>query len=232
MEMKNLCITLRLQTALIPGKYPLNLDGLLYWAAYEGSHDDEVKALEIVNKALASKDGVFCSSDMIYLQTLQGAITQGEAVFSTNFNWEEYKHPLNRKSIMELGGPYRSRLTTYKSINVEAVRFYAVGNPDLIRFLIESAGFIGRGNNQGHGEITEITFEEIEQDMSWYAINKDGSVQLNRCLPAALCQNIAKLNEALDPSDQTILRTAPPYISSPEVLGYSTYFKREVVTSL
>lgn len=232
MEMKNLCITLHLQTALIPGKYPLNLDGLLYWAAYEGSHDDEQKALEIVSKALASKDGVFCSSDMIYLQTLQGGITQGEAVFSTNFKWSEHKYPLNRKSIMELGGPYRSRLTTYNSINVEAVRFYAVGNPDLIRFLIESAGFIGRGNNQGHGEIKEITFDELDQDLSWYVINEDGSVQLNRCLPASLCDNIPELNEAMDKADQTLLRTAPPYITSPEVLGYSTNFRREVVTSL
>lgn len=230
--MKNLCITLHIKTPIIPGKYPLNLDGLLYWAAFEGCDEDKQKAFDIVDRALDANLGVYKSSDMIYLHTPQHALTQGEAVFSTNFDWREYQHPTKRKSVMELGGPYRSRLTTYASINCQAVRFYAVGDPDVIRFLIDSAGFIGRGNNQGHGEISEIVIEEIDKDLSWYKTEDDNSVSLQRSLPVKVAETLSSLKGFLSPDDQTLIRTKPPYTTSKEDLGYSTSFKREVLISL
>lgn len=231
--MKNLCITLHIKTPIIPGKYPLNLDGLLYWAAFEGCGEDEQKALEIVDRALESDLGVYKSSDMIYLHTPQQGLTQGEAVFSTNFDWREYQHPTKRKSVMELGGPYRARLTTYASISCQAVRFYAVGDADLIRFLIDSAGFIGRGNNQGHGEISEILIDEIGDDWSWHKSEDNSTVvMLQRSLPVNVSEGIDALKGVLNPADQTLIRTKPPYTTSKEELGYSTSFKREVLVSL
>lgn len=230
--MKNLCITLYISTPIIPGKYPLNLDGLLYWAAFEGHGEDEEKAMSVVHSALDSEQGIFKSSDMIYLHTPQEGITQNEAVFSTNFNWREYPYPSKKKSIVELGGPYRSRLTTYSSIGCQAVRFYAVGEPKLIEFLIDSAAFVGRGNNQGHGEITEIVIEEINEDLSWYRADDEGALTLQRCLPVDVAETIAELEDFLDVDDQLVIRTKPPYTTSPEQLGYSTSFSREILTSI
>lgn len=230
--MKNLCITLHIKTPIIPGKYPLNLDGLLYWSAYEGSNEDSQRAIDILNLALASDQGVYKSSDMSYVHTPQHGLTQQEAAFSTNFNWREHKHPIGKTSIMEGGGPYRARLTKYISIGTQAVRFYAVGDEDLIRFLIDSAGFVGRGNNQGHGEISEIVIEEIEQDYSWFRVTEDKSVVLERCLPANVADNIDDLKPYLKNQNLLLVRTAPPYTSSKEHEGYSTSFKREVVVSL
>lgn len=230
--MKNLCITLHIKTPIITGKYPLNLDGLLYWSAYEGSAENEVKALEIVNRALASDQGVFKSSDMIFIQTPQHSITQQEAAFSTNFNWREHRFPTKKKSILELGGPYRARLTTYDAIGCCAVRFYAVGDADIIRFLIESAGFIGRGNNQGWGEIGEIVIEEIAQDNSWYQVSNDNKPQLQRCLPVAVAESIDVLETVFTRDDQTLIKSKPPYTKTKETLGYSTSFNREFLTSL
>ena len=228
--MKNLCITLHLNTPLIPGKYPLNLDGLLYWSAYEGHKEDDAAAQLVLLKALDSKDGIFKSSDMIYLQTPEAVITQSQAVFSTTMNWREFKYPMNKMSVMELGGPYRSRLTTYSSVSVQAVRFYAVGDAKLIRFLIESAGFIGRGNNQGHGEITEIAIEEIDQDLSWYAVDANGDTVLNRCLPAHVIAQNEHLNEQFSSVPTSVVRVSPPYPTSADQVGYTTTAKREVLS--
>lgn len=228
--MKNLCITLHLKVPLIPGKYPLNLDGLLYWAAYEGSNEDDDAAQAILLKALAQEQGVFKASDMIYLQTPEVAITQKEAVFSTSMNWKEFKYPTNRTAIMELGGPYRARLTTYASIDVVAVRFYAKGDAELIGYLIETAGFIGRGNNQGHGEISEIVIEEVDSDLSWYRINGSNTVELHRCLPATVVDSINEIKEDFELLALSSIRVKPPYTTSPNVLGYSTAFRREVLT--
>lgn len=228
--MKNLSITLHLQSPLIPGKYPLNLDGLLYWAAYEGHKESDTAAQEVLLKALDSEGGVFKSSDMIYLQTPQGAINQTEAVFPTTMKWREFKYPLGKKSIMELGGPYRSRLTSYTAIEVEAVRFYAVGDANLIHYLLDSAGFIGRGNNQGHGEIVEIVIEEVDHDMSWYVLDDNDGAVLQRCLPTSVTQDIDVLASTLAKLPISTIRTKPPYTTSADCLGYSTTFKREVLT--
>lgn len=230
--MKNLCITLHIKTPIIPGKYPLNLDGLLYWSAFEGNGEDQEKALNILNRALASEHGVYKSSDMSYVHTPQNGLSQQEVSFSTNFNWREYQHSLNKKSIMEGGGPYRARLTKYTAISSQAVRFYAVGDKDLIHFLIDSAGFIGRGNNQGHGEISEIVIEETDKDYSWFREADDNLVILERCLPANVADNIDDLKPYLKNQNLLLVRTAPPYTSSKEHEGYSTSFKREVVVSL
>lgn len=228
--MKNLCITLHLNTPLIPGKYPLNLDGLLYWSAYEGHKEDNDAAQLVLLKALGSKDGIFKSSDMIYLQTPEAVITQSQAVFSTTMRWREFKYPLNKTAVMELGGPYRSRLTTYDSVSVQAVRFYAVGNAKLIRFLIESAGFIGRGNNQGHGEISEIAIEEIDQDMSWYGVDAHANTVLNRCLPAHIITQDEVLNEVFSSVPKSVIRVSPPYPTSVDQVGYTTTPKREILS--
>lgn len=230
--MKNLCITVHVVTPIITGKYPLNLDGLLYWAAYEGSNEDEARALEIVERALDSKQGVFASSDMIFIQTPSNGITQKEATFTTNFKWREYPYESKKKSIMESGGPYRARLTTYNAVGCSAVRFYARGNADLIRFLVESAGFIGRGNNQGHGEISEIVIDEIEQDLSWFRTSSDGKPLLQRCLPVEIAEGIDELARSLGNHDQTLIKCRPPYTKTQEKIGYSTDFLRETLSTL
>lgn len=231
--MKNLCITLHLKTPLIPGKYPLNLDGLLYWAAYEGHKESDDAALEVLAKALDSENGVFKSSDLIYLQTPEGSIHQTTAVFPTTMQWREYKHPMAKRSIMELGGPYRSRLTSYSAISAQAVRFYAVGDADLIYYLLDSVLCIGRGNNQGHGEISEIVIEEIKQDLSWYRLDKrSGEVELQRCLPVVIAEKVDALASTIADLPVTTIRSKPPYTSGPDHIGYSTTFKREVLRFL
>lgn len=231
--MKNLCITLHLKTPLIPGKYPLNLDGLLYWAAYEGHKESEDAALEVLEKSLDSEGGVFKSSDLIYLQTPEGSIYKTTAWFSTSMQWREYKHPMAKRSVMELGGPYRSRLTSYSAISAKAVRFYAVGDADLIYYLLDSVLCIGRGNNQGHGEIGEIVVEEIEQDLSWCRFDKkSGEVELQRCLPAVIAESVEALASTIASLPVTTIRSKPPYTNSPDHIGYSTTFKREVLRFL
>lgn len=227
--MQNLCITLHIDTPIIMGKYPLNLDGLLYWSAYEGHQENESLALEVLSKALDSQEGVFKSSDLIFLQTNEYSITQKEAVFTTNFNWAEHSYPLKKKRIMEAGGPYRSRMTTYNAIGCLAVRFYARGHADLIRFLLETAGFVGRGNNQGYGEISQIVIDEIEEDLSWWRTNNEGQVELQRCLPSELVKNIKVLGEALDKESEGLIKAHPPYTKTKETLGFSTKFKRDIL---
>lgn len=226
--MNNLKITIYLKTPLIPGKYPMNLDGLLYWSAFDGNHEDEALALDMVNRALASDKGVFKSSDLIYKHYQDTGISAQEAVFTTNFKWREFPLNLQKGSILETGGPYRARLTTYQSISCDAVGFYAVGDAKLIEFLIDSLGFIGRGNNQGHGEISEIVIEQIDEDLSWYQ-EKNGVLQLNRSLPLEVIESSEILRPLTKTMDTTLLRFKPPYTRSDEALGIMSEFKREIM---
>jgi CRISPR type IV-associated protein Csf3 len=209
--MKPIHITLEILSDILPSKYPIHLDALLYAALKDNSHMDDEEVLEILDKILDKKDGVYKASSMRYLKTNSQPITTKEWSLATRTHWSEwvYSKKTKARNVITKTGKYRKRITTRNGISVYAVDFYAVGEPEKIKYLLNCLGWIGLNNSQGFGEIGKIEIQEIADDFSF----TDESGELARCLPINMV-----------PSDiqDTVMRVEnsfkPPYQSSERVL--------------
>lgn len=208
--MTNLKLTLEILTPIEVPKYPIHLDGLLYWSIIDHTDYTEGQALEYLDTVLAKENGIYKASQLIYTRSSTQPLLACETTHPTTINWFEFSLPLAKKvgTITTKSGHYRKKMTTRNALAVGLVEFYAVGDPEKIQHLLELAGFIGLSNKQGFGEIGEITIEEIEQDYSFFL--EDGSIARN--LP------ITMLSDEYIGMKQ-LLPIAPPYSTSPKHLS-------------
>lgn len=214
--MKNLKIKLEILSPIETPNYPVHLDGLLFWSIIDHSNYSQEQALAFLDDVLAKEDGIYKASAMIYTRSHTHPLTACETTHPTSINWFEFSLPLSKKvgTIVTKSGYFRKKMTTRNAIAVGYVEFYAIGNPDKIRHLLELAAFIGLSNKQGFGEIGDISIEEIENDYTFFL--SDGTVA--RSLP------VSKL-----PDDYTgikkLLPIVPPYSTSPKQLAALPEFK-------
>lgn len=216
--MKPLHISLELLSPILVPKYPIHLDALLYAAIKENTDLNDESILQLLNRAIDTKDGIYKSSAIRFLKSNHFPLTASERSLPTRTHWEDWEFSQHEKSknIITKGGGFRKRVTTYNAINAYAVDFHAVGEADLIEYALDSLGFIGLQNNQGFGEIGNITIVEIEDDYSF--VDEDGC--LARCLPVDL------VDQAIRPSSLELLNSVkPPYQSSERVASCIPNFR-------
>lgn len=182
--MKKLKITLEILAPIEVPKFPIHLDGLLFWSIIDHSDFSESQALDYLDTILDKDNGIYRTSALIYTRSLKHPLTACETNHPTTVNWNEFSLPLSKKvgTIVTKTGYYRKKMTSRNALSVAFVEFYAVGDANKIRHLLELAGFIGLSNKQGYGEIGEIIIEEIENDYSFFL--KDGSIARN--LPVSM----------------------------------------------
>ncbi|EOZ8645471.1 hypothetical protein ACQWTT_001222 [Acinetobacter baumannii] len=214
--MNNLKITLEILAPIEVPKFPIHLDGLLFWSIIDHTDFTEDQALAYLDTVLAKENGIYKSSALIYTKSLKCPLTACETNHPTTINWNEFSLPLAKKvgSIVTKAGYYRKKMTSRNSLSVGFVEFYAVGDSKRIKHLLELAGFIGLSNKQGFGEIGEIIIEEIENDYSFYL--EDGSIARN--LPVSM------LPEGFNGMQQ-LLPLKPPYRSAEKHLAAFPEFK-------
>lgn len=178
--MKPLEIQIATHTPVELGPYPLHLDGLLFWTLYAHT-DDAGQALAMLEGMLSRQHGVFQASAMAFARTPLEPVTLRQTVHPTCFDWSEWDLPTDRKSIMELGGPFRSRMTKYQAWAAPALIFHAVGDAKAIERVLRATPGIGTNSNKGSGEIRAVSVREVATDHSWFFQG-----ELARTLPVEL----------------------------------------------
>lgn len=185
--MKPLEIQIATHTPVELGPYPLHLDGLLFWTLCAHT-DDADQALSLLKGMLAHKDGVFLASALAFVRTPLEPVTLRQAVHPTCFDWADWELPTDRKSVLELGGPFRARMTKYQAWSAPALIFHAVGDAVAIERVLRATPGIGTNSNKGSGEIRAVSVREVATDQSWFCEGK-----LSRTLPIELCPDGAGL---------------------------------------
>lgn len=198
---KNLEVQIELKSPVVFGRYPLQLDSLIYWSleSYLGNND---KTLEAMKSVLKKTDDVFHASQAITDDPIE-TIGIGRSRNNNLFN------SLTASVIMP-EKPANLNLNTisiYKGFQIKHIKFYCVGHKDLIQNLLSQLNGIGCFSSSGYGQISSIDIKEIEEDWSFI---KSG--QLNKILP----QTFVQKHGIEVPANSLVLRIryAPPYIES------------------
>lgn len=181
--MENLKITLEMNTAIEMPKFPISLDGLLYWAIVENGGDPEM-----LDQVLGKKDGIYQSSTMRFVRAPHLGFNAESIAHPTCINWVDYNIKTDKKVISMKGGPYRKRVTEREGILAQQIEFSAVGDRAKIEYLLSIQRFIGLNNKQGSGEISNISITPEEHDYSWF--DEDG--ELARILPVEYVDDASK----------------------------------------
>lgn len=190
-------------------KYPIHLDGLLFWALKDESDITDEEALIKLDSILAKDGDIYKASSMRFIRSVDLPIVDKEIAHPTRTHWNEWKFTVVEKSktITTKGGPFRKRMTIKAGISAGFVEFNAVGDAMKIQYLLDSLGFIGLSNRQGFGEIGEIQVDEINEDYSFY----DENGELARVLPIAVAKQYCGEYLSIKNSYQ------PPYKTSARV---------------
>lgn len=207
--MKSLHIVLEILSPIELPKYPIGLDGLLYWAVKDNSDATDEQVLEYLDQVLSKKDGIYQASSMRCIRNAEAPLIEKMISHPTRTHWSEWPFPLKdkKKQVTTKGGPHRRRMTSKNGISVGHVDFHAVGDAEKIHYMLDILGFIGTSNNQGFGEIGQIEITTIEDDFSFFDENK----LLARVLPMSMMTGQRQYF-------QTINSFKPPYNSSPREL--------------
>lgn len=213
-EFQPFCVDFTLRSPMQVPRFPIMLDGLVYYMVQDLHGFDETQAssqqiLAIVDDLLAKDQGIYKASSGILVRTSTQAITSGVAVHPTVMNWEDYNYRLPaRKTLVTKSGPYRSRMGKYNTISLNAIRFYGVGDTDKLQFYLSSAFGLGKSVPQGYGEVGEMVLRPIQDDFSWIG-NATGETLLHRHLPADIANQLPGFN--VDDHDIDYRSMTPPY---------------------
>lgn len=186
--MKPISILLTIVSPIELPKFPIHLDGLLYWALNELGMDKSK-----LDEILKQTDGIYHASSLRHIRTPTTPVVTTSNAHVTTSEWPEFEGELmervtSKKGVTKLKevkkivfktGSYRRRISIQNGLKVAEVEFHAVGDAQKIHWLLDSLGFIGLANKRGFGEIGSIAISEIEQDLSWF--DEDG--KLARILP-------------------------------------------------
>lgn len=228
--MKPVRILLTIASPIELPKFPIHLDALLYWALHELGMDSKK-----LDEILKQTDGIYHASALRNIRTPTTPLVAATNSHVTTSNWPEYDGALMEKYLSRKGveklrevkkillktGTYRRKVSIQNALKVAQVEFHAVGNPELIQWLLESLGFIGLANKQGFGEISSVWIEEIEHDLSWF----DEEGKLARILPVSHLESDANLYL------QQSCRVKPNYAdaSNPLVLSCIPNFRLKTI---
>lgn len=215
--MKRLKITIQIGSPILQPKYPINLDGLLYWAFKANSDLDDNAILAKIDTVL-DKDpdsGIYKASSLRFVRSKDYPVEAIEWAMATRTHWEDWHFPRAEKkaTIITKSGGFRKRVTTHKGIKAGFVEFNAVGDADKIEYLLNSLGFIGLNNSQGFGEIQDIQISEIENDYSFF----DENNELARNLPVSMVEDKGYLSVKNS--------VKPPYQNSERIDSFIPNFR-------
>jgi CRISPR type IV-associated protein Csf3 len=111
-----------------------------------------------------------------------------------------------RTKIQTKAGPFKSHRVPIRVLICPTVSWYAVGEPEGVRKLVEQVQFLGKRHAHGHGQVIRWEVEEIEEDWS---IIKEG--RLMRPVPVGFGfeEKLAKPIE--EHCISTTIGIRPPY---------------------
>jgi hypothetical protein len=211
MKMTPFKVTCHVATPMQLGSHPLHLDGLLYWLAIEHQAD----AQDVLDVCLDQQAGIYKASALCFAPQPLEIVTTRAASHPTCWKWNEFSLPTSAKTIVQKGGPYRSRMTSYTAYQCSQVVFFGVGDMTKIQALLSTCNGLGRNSNQGWGEITAIEIEPMDQDCSWFMDD-----QIMRTLPLDLIPSNTDTSHAL----QGLASIAPPYTTTAKQATQSPVF--------
>lgn len=194
-------IVIELSSPIAFGRYPLQLDSLIYWALHDYTGDRE-KSLEVMKSVLKKTDEVFHAS---------------QACAGSKFEIIELGRSRNNNLFVSLNAPVEmpsnqvnvslNTISAFNAFQIKSLEFYCVGNKELINSLLKQLNGIGCFSSSGYGQINAIKIHEISAD---YSFIKSG--ELNKVLP----QSFMAKHGIKAPLNCKIQRAryAPPYIDS------------------
>lgn len=152
--------------------YQVTLDALVTQAIINASglsveEADKYVPLEKVN-------GVYKASSMFCMANYK--IVPLTKIMKLAHN-DKQKHKFSPNALRPKGiygpiitstGPFMNKVTTYKAKDSAEVYFWGVGDPEKIVSLLKNhIQGIGKRWSNGHGEILDIDYYELEDDFSW-----------------------------------------------------------------
>lgn len=208
-------IRAKLQSSVRLGTVPVHLDALIWHALFLKHGDPETAAHELPT-VLAQHEGIYQASCMgfgIYPNAENLIATQTATLGVMRQDSDllaEFIHPTRKdggyRKLMVEGGPYKNRLTKYKTHYAPEVVWDARGAPDAICDLLNFYVLaVGLEANRGFGAVNHFTWEPKTSDESW----ADANGNLTRVLPTRIAHTL--LQEPADATRHLISATQPPY---------------------
>lgn len=197
-------IQIQLLSPIIMPRYPLSLDGLVYWAL--GDHVGHEQALATLRGLLAEESGCYKASSMALVRTPWRDITGTSLTFPTcvQFADTDLFADCGKKVVVTGGGPFRRRMSSWDAYSAHAVMFHGVGDGKAVAELIAGSVFgLGRNWGRGAGTIGAVASVDCESDFSW----QDENGCLARTLPVTH-------GHALPGGSLGHARFRPPYMCS------------------
>lgn len=158
-------------------RFPVTLDALLAEAMNNKTGLGRETAYEQL--PLARRDGIYQASSlqiigrpevtrMSRIMVLRGPRDQSIRAFKPNGRAGKQYSPIDTQR-----GAYKANMDSYEAISCQAVRWYAVGDPDAcVELLRHYLIGIGKRASGGAGELGEISYQLIDEDHSW--VNAQG----------------------------------------------------------
>lgn len=198
---ENLEIKVYLASPVVFGRFPLHLDSLIYWSL-DCFINNTKSTIEAMGSVLKCTDDVFHASQAIPCGEYE-KITLGRTRNNNLFNHLNAPVKMPEKPVKM--NP--NTISICSAFQIRAIKFYCVGQKDLILNLMNQLNGIGCFASSGFGQIKNIEATVIDEDCS-FALNGN----LNRVLPLSF---ITK-NQLHISIDQPSIRARykPPYINS------------------
>lgn len=198
---ENLEIKINLASPIVFGRFPLQLDSLIYWSL-ETFIENPKSTLEAMQSVLKCTDDIFHASQALPCGDYE-KILIGRSRNNNLFN--HLNAPVNMPET-----PVKLNLNTISictAFQLKAIKFYCVGHKELIVNLLNQLNGIGCYAASGFGQVKSIDATVISQDLSF--INNG---TLNRVLPVSFV--IGQKLQA--PANLVSIRARykPPYINS------------------
>jgi hypothetical protein len=198
---ESLEVHIKLASPVVFGRFPLQLDSLIFWAL-EPYFDDSKSAVDAMKSVLKMTDDVFHASQAIsdseFKKELQGR-SRNNSIFN---NLCVPVKITNTKVRLNL-----NTISLFTAFHITNIKFYCVGKKDLIKTLLNQLNGIGCFSASGYGQIKNIEINNISEDFSFVHDNK-----LNKILPVAFIDK-----HEIDISRDLVMMRArykPPYTNS------------------
>jgi len=222
--MKPFKLTMTLDSGIQLFEHPVAFDALLMCILTDKFRGDAQRASEELSCILKSTDGIFHASLLHFgVNNANGLIASQSSLTrkSTDSDFEPWLIQGNEKNgtfpkIKTDGGETKNKLQIVKTLVAPKVIFYAHGDVDKIKILLDMH-LIGLGANSrrmGFGNVSDFIFEEIDIDRS--LLNERGLPA--RRLPYNLYQNLKGGTGDLKPRP---VRCSFPYYLANEEDGVS-----------
>lgn len=153
-------IKVKMVTPIVPGKFPLHLDSLVYWYL-SNFYENDFEILEVLNTIIDKQDDTYLCSAMYFEQkpkfVKSGIASKTDLMFSNLLDLDVINE-------YEIAG--ETKLAAVHAIESQNIFFNATCDREKIENVLNRINGIGRLTNSGFGEVHSVHFTELENDKS------------------------------------------------------------------